>query len=66
MKKKTIKAIGANKSENAISRASQACTGVRKIVESFEAQVNIHRKSSAHSHQSALNDEKIILEDLRV
>ena len=63
--KKMIKAMGANKSENAISRASQACTGVRKIVESFEAQVNVRRKSSAHSHQSALNDEKIILEDLR-
>ena len=63
--KKMIKAMGANKSENAISRASWACSGVRKIVESYEAQVNMHRRSSAHSHQSALHDENIILEDLR-
>lgn len=40
--KKMIKAMGANKSENAISRVSQACTGWRKIVESYEGQVNIH------------------------
>ena len=38
---------------------------MKKIVESYEDQVNIHRKSSAHSHRSALKDEKIILEDLR-
>ena len=63
--KKMIKAMGANKSESAISRASKACTGVRKIVESYEGQVNIHRRSSAHSHQAALHDENIILEDLR-
>ena len=38
---------------------------MRKIIESYEAQVNIHRRSSAHSRQSALYDENIILEDLR-
>ena len=38
---------------------------MKKIVESFEQQVNIHRRSSVHSHRSAVNDEKIILGDLR-
>ena len=63
--KKMVKSMGANKSEQAIARASKACSGVKKIVESYEHQVNIHRKSSAHSHRSALKDEKIILEDFR-
>ena len=63
--KKMIKSMGANKSEQAIARASKACTGVKRIVESFEQQVNIHRRSSVHSHRSAVNDEKIILGDLR-
>jgi hypothetical protein len=63
--KKLIKSMGANKSEQAISRASKACGGVKKIVESYEEHVNIHRKSSSHSHKSALNDETVILGDLR-
>ena len=63
--KKLIKSMGANKSEQAISRASKACGGVKKIVESYEEHVNIHRKSSSRSHKSALNDETVILGDLR-
>ena len=63
--KQLIRSMGANKSEKAISRASKASGGVRKIVESFNEQVNIHRKSSAHSHKSSLEDERVILEDLR-
>ena len=63
--KKLIKSIGPKNSELAISRASQACGGVRKIVESYEEQVNIHRRSSAHSHRSAIHDENVIFGDLR-
>ena len=63
--KKLIRAMGANKSDKAIFRASKACGGVKKIMESFDEQVSIHRKSSTHSHKSVVKDKKIILEDLR-
>ncbi len=63
--KKLIKSMGANKTEKAISRASKASGGVTKIVESFEKQVNLHRRSSTHSHKSSLDDECLILADLR-
>ena len=63
--KKLIRAMGANKTEKAISRASKASGGVTKIVESFEKQANIHRRSSTHSHKSSSDDERLILADLR-
>lgn len=63
--KKLIRSMGANKSEQAISRASKACGGVKQIIEAFDEQTRLHRKSSSHSHQSAVNDETIIQADLR-
>ena len=63
--KSMIKAMGANKSDKAISRASKASGGVKKIVEAFEKQVPQHQKSSSHSHKSAAADEKMIMADLR-
>ena len=51
--KELIKSMGANKTEKAISRASKASGGVSKVVEAFESQVNITKKSSAHSHRSS-------------
>ena len=63
--KKLIRSMGANKTEQAIFRASKACGGVKKIVESLDEQASIHRKSATHSHKSAVKDEKTILEDLR-
>ncbi len=63
--KSMIKAMGANKTQKAINRASKAAGGVKKIVEAFGKQVALHRKSSAHSHKSSAQDEKIILRDLR-
>lgn len=57
--------MGANKSEEVISRASKACGGVKQIIEAFDEQTRLHRKSSSHSHQSAANDETIIQADLR-
>ena len=63
--KKLIRSMGANKTENAIVRASKAAGGVAKIVEGFESQVNIHRLPSAHSHKSSADDEKLITNDLK-
>ena len=57
--------MGANKTEKAISRASKASGGVCKVVEAFESQVNIEKKSSSHSHRSLSEDEKLISRDLR-
>ena len=63
--KKLIKSMGANKTEKAITRASKASGGVSKVVEAFEGQVGMVKKSSAHSHRSSSDDEKLISKDLR-
>ena len=47
--KELINSMGANKTENAISRASKASGGGTIIVEAFESQVCMHQKSSLHS-----------------
>ena len=57
--------MGANKTETAIARASKAFGGVTKIVEAFESQINMRQKSSAHSHKSSAEDERVIIRDLR-
>ena len=63
--KAMIKAMAANKSEKAISRASKAVRGVKKIVEAYEKQVPLRRKSSSHhTHKSSAADEKMIMADL--
>jgi hypothetical protein len=59
-----IKSMGANKTEKAIQRVSKAAGGVRKIVDTFEQEVSIRRKSSSHSHKSAIEDEDIISRNL--
>ena len=64
--KKLIRSMGANKTDKAIERASKASGGVKKIVESVEKQVNMHRRSSSHSHRSSVDDEVVILAALRV
>ena len=63
--KKLIQSMGANKTENAITRASKATGGVTKIVQAFEQQVNIRPKSTSHSHKSSAKDEQLISKDLR-
>ena len=56
--------MGANKTEKAIQRMSQAARGIRKIVDVFENQASVKQKSSAHSHKSSLEDQKKVLADL--
>ena len=59
-----IKSMGANKTEKAINGASKAAGGVRKIVDTFEQEVSIRRKSSSHSHKSSIEDEKMMSREL--
>ena len=63
--KKLVRSMGANKTEKAITRASQAAAGIAKIVEAFEEQVKMPFRSSAHTHKSSGDDEKVISRDLR-
>lgn len=63
--KNLIKGMGANKTTNAIERASRAAGGVRHIVENFDKNVSLGTQSSAHTHRSSEADEAIILDDLR-
>ena len=62
---KMIKSMGANKTHKAITRASKASAGVTKVVEAFEDQVKMPRRSSTHKHKSSTDDESLILRDLR-
>ena len=62
--KELIRMMGANKTEKAIGRMSKAVGGVRKIVDVFDDQASVRRKSSAHSHRSSSRDESKISSDL--
>ena len=62
--KNLIKNMGANKTSKAITRASQAVGGVRQIVENFDQNVSLAKKSSTHTHRSDENDMNIVLADL--
>ena len=63
--KKLIQAMGANKTEKAIGRASKASGGVTKVVEAFESRVRMPKTSWMHTHASATTDEIMIFRDLR-
>ena len=63
--KELTRLMRANKTEKAIERISKAVTGIRKVVNVFEDQAFIKRKSSAHSHKSSLEDENKVLSDLQ-
>ena len=61
-----IASMGANKTEKSIQRASKAAGGVRQIVDKFEEEVSIRRKSSSHSHKSSIADEEMISRELSI
>ena len=63
--KKLIKGMGANKTDNAIARASRAAGGVRKIIENFDSQVSLSPVSSSHTQKSSAADEAKVSRDLR-
>ena len=57
--------MGANKTTQAITRASRAAGRVRLIVENFDNNVQLAKQSSTHTHRSSKDDEEIVLQDLR-
>ena len=63
--KNLIKGMGANKTTNAIKRASRAAGGVRHIVENFDNNASLAVQSSGHTHRSSESDEEIVMADLR-
>ena len=62
--KNLIKGMGANKTTKAITRASRAAGGVRQIVDNFDDNVSLAKKSSAHTHRSIEKDVDTVLADL--
>ena len=52
--KKSIKAMGANKTDNAIDRSSYASGGEDKIAENFDVQIQRETQSSSHSHRTTV------------
>ena len=63
--KAAIKAMGANKTEKAVHRATKAAGGQRQIVEVFDKQTGVTSQSPSHTHRSSQRDEQIIQRDLR-
>ena len=57
--------MGSNKTTKAIPRASQSGAGVHEIKWSFDKETNIHRVSQMPSEQSSVEDEVMMLQDLR-
>ena len=57
--------MGTNKTTKAIPRASQSGAGVHEIKWSFDKETNIHRVSQMCSEQSSVEDELMMLQDLR-
>ena len=62
--KKAIKAMGPNKTDNAIDRSSRASGGERLTVQNFDHQVGKTNPTSSLSHKSFEIDERIVLRDL--
>ena len=63
--KKSIKAMGPNKTDSAIERSSKSCGGEKRTVENFDCQVNRDHHSTSHRHRSSATDEGTVLTDLR-
>ena len=57
--------MGSNKTTKAIPRASQSGAGVHEINWSFDKKTNIHRVSQMCSAQSSVEDELMMLQDLK-
>ena len=63
--KKLIKALGAQKTLTAVSRATGASHAINDIISNLETQTNIHRQSSKHTVASAEEDERTMINVLR-
>ena len=64
--KDVVKAMGPNKTQKAMERASKAAAGVQQIVNRLNTVSDVKRVSQAHIHKSAKEDEVMMVQDLRM
>ena len=62
--KKSIKGMGANKTQRSIDRVSRSAGGTAEIINNFDEVIGIKEKRSSHKHKSSEKDESLILSDL--
>ena len=62
--KNLINAMGANKTEASVQRATRAVSGVQQIVHSYDACSNVTPASTAHARKGADKDEQLMIADL--
>lgn len=62
--KKSIKGMGANKTQRSIDRVSRSAAGTAEIINKFGDVIGIKKKGSSHKHKSSEKDECLILSDL--
>ena len=62
--KKSIKAMGPNKTDSAIEHSSKSCGGEKHTVENFDSQVNQDHHSTSHSQRSSATGKGKVLTDL--
>ncbi len=63
--KDVVKGMGANKTTKAMVRASRAAAGVKQIVQAMDKASDIKKMSTKHSHKKSIEDELLMLQDLR-
>ena len=59
-RKKLIKLLGANKSDSAIARVTNAADCVDDIIGKFDEGVQLHMKSGRHTHSTSEANERVI------
>ena len=62
--KNAVKRMGGNKTIKSISKICQATSGIKEIVENFDKNMNISKRSVSHTTRSALEDEKSMINEL--
>ena len=63
--KDVVKAMGPNKTQKAMERASKAAAGVQQIVKRVNEVSDVKRASHVHTHESMSEDEVMMVQDLR-
>ncbi len=63
--KDVVRGMGPNKTAKAMTRASKAAAGIQQIVRRVNDESDIKRVSQVHSHKSSIEDELMMVKDLR-
>ena len=63
--KDVVRGMGPNKTAKAMTRASKAAAGIQQIVRRVNDESDIKRVSQVHSQKSSIEDELMIVKDLR-